>query len=358
MARGRGQGDGRYERLGLGRRSRRGRRRRGRAGEGEAEQPEQMRSGQRALPYPRRVGRRAPLWLLLPLAVAATSLRAAEPGRIPPLLGAETSVLVEPDDTLLDIAWRHRVGFEAVERLNPDVDPWIPPLGTVVRLPTRFVQPAVEPRGLVINVPEMRLYDFTGSAGPQVFAAAVGDAEDPTPIGVFRIGTKRIDPVWNVPESIRREKPHLPERVPPGPDNPLGDRWMTIGTSSYGIHGTNLRWSIGHAATHGCVRLYADEMRRLYDRIRPGTPLTIVYQPVKWGRYGATLYVEVHPDLYGRTPDLLGEALRLLGERGILAHVRTRALERAVREARGIPVEVGRLVAAAHAPTSGSPSGR
>lgn len=271
-------------------------------------------------------------------------------------MGRESTDLIQPDDTLLDVAFRHRLGFEAVERLNPHVDVWIPDPGTVVRLPTRTMPPEAEPEGLVLNVPEMRLYDFTVDPAPEIFAVAVGDAEDPTPIGNFRIGTKRIDPVWNVPESIRLEKPHLPPLVPPGPDNPLGDRWMTIGSSSYGIHGTNIRWSIGHTATHGCVRLYADEMRRLFERVPSGTRLQSVYQPVKWGRDGQRIYLEVHRDLYGREPDLLAAALRRPAELGILERLDVPLVERVVAEARGIPVPVGTLPPdASGPPTSGSP---
>ena len=111
----------------------------------------------------------------------------------------------------------------------------------MVQLPTRLILPDAAAEGLVLNVPEMRLYDFRVAPEPEIYAAAVGDALDPTPLGEFRIGEKRVNPTWTVPDSIRAEKPELPARVPPGPDNPLGSLWMTIGSSSYGIHGTNIR---------------------------------------------------------------------------------------------------------------------
>ena len=107
-----------------------------------------------------------------------------------------------------------------------------------------------DPEGLVVDVAAMRLLHFAGGP-PEVYAVAVGDAADPTVLGSFRVGAKRVDPVWNVPESIRRKKPHLPAQVPPGPDNPLGSRWITIGRTSYGIHGTNDPKSIGRAASSG-----------------------------------------------------------------------------------------------------------
>jgi L,D-transpeptidase ErfK/SrfK len=249
--------------------------------------------------------------------------------------------LVKQGQTLVEIAVTHRVGFESLARLNPGVDPWIPPAGSVVHLPTRLILPHVRPEGLVINIPEMRLYDFRVEP-PRVVAVAVGDAVDPTPVGEFRIGEKRVDPAWRVPESIRRERPELPAVVPPGPQNPLGSRWMTLGTSTYGIHGTNVRFSIGREATHGCVRLYEDEMQQLYERTPRGTPVQLIYQPYKWGIERGRLFVEVHPDLYGRLPDRLAHALALPRSQGILDHIDLRALWDAVDEARGVPVEVGR----------------
>ncbi len=259
-----------------------------------------------------------------------------------PIIGEREAAIVRDGDTLLDVAHEHRLGFEAVARLNAGVDPWIPVPGTVVELPTRMLLPDAEPAGLVINVPEMRLYDFTVEPF-EVFAAAIGDEADPSLIGEFEIGAKRKDPVWNVPASIRTEKPELPPVVPAGPENPLGSRWMTIGKTSYGIHGTNVRWSIGRMATHGCVRLYEDEIRRLFDRTPTGTRLQLVYQPYKWGVDGVDLVLEVHPDLYARYPGPLTEALRTPRALGILRHVDLERAWRAVEEMRGIPVRVGRL---------------
>jgi L,D-transpeptidase ErfK/SrfK len=294
--------------------------------------------------------RRAALLLALTGLAALGAAPAAKQGapaerpplRLMPLAGEARKVLVRDRDTLLDVAFDYRLGFEAVARLNPGVDPWIPVPGTVVDLPTLYVIPDVEQKGLVINVPEMRLYDFTVSPF-EVFAAAIGDEADRSLIGEFKIGPKRENPAWTVPESIRAEKPELPAVVPPGPDNPLGSRWMTIGNTSYGIHGTNKRWSIGRMATHGCVRLYDDQIKKLYARTPTGARLQLVYQPFKWGIDGRDLYLEVHPDLYGLYPGPLGEALRTPRALGILRHIDLERAWRAVDEERGVPIWVGRL---------------
>jgi L,D-transpeptidase ErfK/SrfK len=288
--------------------------------------------------------------LTLALLGVAGAARDAAP-RLQPVLGAPRSVLVEADDTLLDVAFREHLGFEAVVRMNPGVDEWIPEPGTVVRLPTRFVLPDVEPRDLVLNVPEMRLYDFRAKGQPDVYAVAVGDATDPTLIGEFRVGSKRTDPVWTVPASIRAEKPELPAQVPPGPDNPLGKFWMTIGSTSYGLHGTNVRWSIGRMATHGCVRFYEDDIQRLYGRTPTGTRLRILYQPFKWGVDRDAILLEAHPDLYALLPDSLAAALATPSALGLLPALDLSLVAATVAAARGEPVRVGTLPASASTST-------
>jgi L,D-transpeptidase ErfK/SrfK len=266
-----------------------------------------------------------------------------------PLVGQPSTALVASDETLLDVAYQHRLGYQAVERANPGVDPWIPIPGTVVQLPTRMILPDGDEKGIVINLPEMRLFDYTVKNGPEVFALAIGDEADPSLLGEFVVGVKRKNPVWRVPASIRADKPELPAEVPAGPDNPLGSRWMTIGRTSYGIHGTNVRWSIGREATHGCLRLYEDEIARLYDRVREGTRIQIVYQTTKWGRDEEHIYLEVHPDLYGRRLDQFA-ALAVPRALGLLELLDLELVLRALEEARGVPVPVGTFPAPTSAP--------
>jgi len=301
-------------------------------------------------PRPPRSPRLSLAALPLLLAAAASAQDPAEPLR--QVLGEPSSDLVQTDNTLLDVAHRQRLGFDAVTRLNPHLDVWIPEPGEVVRLPTQFIPPDGPERGLVINVPEMRLYDYTQGPEPELFALGIGDEVDPTLQGEFRIGAKRRDPTWFVPESIRAERPDLPPAVPPGPENPLGTRWMTIGSTSYGIHGTNNPWSIGRQATHGCLRLYNDEMERLYERVPTRTPVRLGYQTVKIGQLRGGIYVEAHPDVYRRVADAAGDAIQRLAELGLLERVDPAALERAIREARGTPVRVGALPDAPDQPTS------
>ncbi|MEZ4331026.1 MAG: L,D-transpeptidase family protein [Myxococcota bacterium] len=261
-----------------------------------------------------------------------------------PVVGRAQVEIIAPGDTLLDVAERHRLGFERVARLNPEVDPWIPKPGTRVRLPTRSVLPDAPHDGLVVNLPELQLYDYgVDREDPAVLALAIGDELDPSLIGRFRIGRKRADPVWHVPTSIREERPDLPAEVPAGPDNPLGPYWLTIGETSYGLHGTNNRWSIGREATHGCLRMYNDVVGRLFERTPTGTPIRLVYQTVKFGLETGIVYVEAHPDRYRRDPDRLERAhaqLRLLGLDDDESLAR---LDAVIEAARGEPVAIGVL---------------
>ncbi|MFN7954488.1 MAG: L,D-transpeptidase family protein [bacterium] len=293
--------------------------------------------------HPNRSSALAPLALAL-VAVAALApgaARAQAVGPLRPILGQPQTTVVQPEDSLIDIAYRFRLGYSAVEALNPGVDVWLPKPGTLIRLPTVMILPRTEPLGLVINVPEMRLYDFTVKGLPEVFAIAIGDEVDNSLMGEFKVGNKRTNPTWYVPASIRQEKPELPAQVPPGPDNPLGDRWMNIGVTSYGIHGTNTPYSIGRLATHGCVRLYNDEMRRLFDRTASGTRLKLVYQSIKLGRRGNGLYVEAYPDVYNREPNRLGELMMTLSELGLASYVDAELVQQVVKDGIGYPIQVG-----------------
>lgn len=335
----------------LGREGGRGVEARGRAGDGRYRRRRRT-GGEPQDAQQRGGGRQQAAILALALLLASARASAAAPSGAQALdlyaalrapVGSTQTDFVLAHDTLLDVAARNHVGFEAVSRLNPGLDPWIPDPGTIVRLPTRYLLPRTVPAGLVVNIPEMRAYDFGVEAGPEVLAVAIGDADDPTPIGEYRVGKKRIDPEWRVPASIRADKPELPAVVPAGPDNPLGSRWLTIGTSSYGLHGTNVRWSIGRIATHGCVRFYEEDIVRLYDRVREGTRLQLVYQPYKWGRDGNQLLLEAHPDVYGRIPDPLEAALETPRALGFADRVDVAAVRSVIERADGVPTVVGTL---------------
>lgn len=259
------------------------------------------------------------------------------------LIGGTRSRSVRPGESLVEIARAYDLGFNEIAAANPGLDPFIPPVGAELLIPTGWVlpeRPAGE--GIVVNLSEMRLYHFTnGRGGPRVatFPVGIGSEGSDTPLGNFRVVAKQEDPPWHVPVSIRRERPELPAVVPAGPDNPLGSHALRLSGEDILIHGTNRPWGVGRRVSHGCIRLYPEDIPRLYRRVPVGTGVTIVRQPVKVGVRWGWIYLEVHPDpLAGR--DCLEEAVRLLGKRGLLGKVNRERILRAVREQQGVPVNI------------------
>lgn len=264
------------------------------------------------------------------------------------------------EDTLADIARRFNLGFDEIARANPDVDPWLPGEGTRIVLPTQFVLPDAPPEGVVVNVAALRLFYFPkpakdGSRVVMTHPIGIGKVGWATPMGTTKIVSKRKDPWWTPPASVRKEHAAegdpLPARVPPGPDNPLGNRAMNLGWPSYLIHGTNKPAGIGMQVTHGCMRLYPEDIESLFGMVAVGTPVTIVNQPFKAGWQGGRLWVEVHPALKEDVvePPTLTDLTRLVVEatREALVPVDWSAVQRAFAESRGIPVPVTMAVPAA-----------
>jgi L,D-transpeptidase ErfK/SrfK len=211
------------------------------------------------------------------------------------------------EDTLLDIGRRYNLGYEEMRRANPEVDVWLPGEGTEVMLPTRFVLPRARRNGLVINIAEYRMYFFTQQNDQTIvatFPISIGRMDWGTPLGRSSIVTKVRNPAWYPPVSIREEWAAdgrtLERIVPPGPDNPLGEYAMRLSIPGYLIHGTNRPAGVGMRVTHGCIRMYPEDIEWLYPKIPVDTPVEIVNQPVKLGWSGDELVLEVHAPLARR----------------------------------------------------------
>lgn len=217
------------------------------------------------------------------------------------LIGQIEHYTVRGDETLYDIARARGLGFDELERANPGVDPWIPDPGTVLALPTLYLLPPLPQEGVLINVAELRMYYFPSSGRVLTYPVSAGMECCGTPLGTSKVVNKRVDPTWYPPESIREEKPDLPKVVPPGPDNPLGKYAMYLAWKGIIIHGTNTPWSIGRLASHGCVRMYPENIEELYPLVPVGTKIHIIDEPVKLGWFNGELYMEVHQPLPPKT---------------------------------------------------------
>lgn len=220
------------------------------------------------------------------------------------VIGEVRSLTTRHEDTLLDLARREGLGFEDIVRANPDVNPWVPGEGTQVVLPTRYVLPAVPWEGVIINLPELRLYYFPkptadGDAVVETYPISIGRMDWGTPLGQTRVISKVVDPSWYPPKSIRAEhaadNTPLPPVVPAGPDNPLGRHAMRLDIPGYLIHGTNRPAGVGMRVTHGCIRMFPEDIERLFQMIPLETPVRIINQPYKmgWGGEGE-LVMEAH----------------------------------------------------------------
>ena len=277
--------------------------------------------------------------------------RSPHDARAQTVIGSPREYVVQPKDTLLDIARYFDLGYNEIIGAHPSVDPWIPPAGESLMIPTFWIIPQSGYEGVVVNIPEMRLYYFPplqkGISNRLVITLPVGlGREDwPTPRAKFKIRGKTPNPVWIIPESIKKEriqeKGWSENMIPAGsPDNPMGKYRIDLTLPLYAIHDTNNPWAVGRLVTHGCIRLYPEDIEQFFDVIRVGSSGEFVYQPVKIGMLYGKVYVEVHEDIYRLIPDLWQEAQRVVRESDWRAMVDQALLAKAVREKSGVPVDV------------------
>ncbi len=270
------------------------------------------------------------------------------------LVGHLQTVYSQPGDTFPKIAMRYHVGYDALVKANPGSNRWAIKPGTPITLPTRYILPAAPRKGIIVNVPEKRLYYYPPAKDGEppvvsIYAISVGRMDWNTPLGVTKIVKKQRDPAWYPPASIKKEhiedgKPPLPDVVPAGPDNPLGLFAMRLGKPGYLIHGTNRPEGIGMQVTHGCIRMYPDDIETLFQKIPVGTEVNIVNQPVKAGWLNGVLYVEVHTPLPedGIPHDVtVADAVKVI-RKVVKQTIRVNApkLERIVKAGNGIPTSI------------------
>ena len=235
--------------------------------------------------------------LTLAAAGGAAARESAGERRSGDMIGALGHISTAYEDTLLDLARANGLGYVEMIAANRGIDPWVPGENTLVVLPTAHILPDADREGLVVNLAEHRLY-FFGPEGtePATFPLGVGREGWATPLGTTEIVRKKERPAWYPPESIRAEKPHLPKVVPPGPHNPLGSHALYFDWPLYLIHGTNMPWGVGRRVSHGCIRLYPEDIARLFELVPVGTPVQVISQAVKIGWFDGELYVEAHPE--------------------------------------------------------------
>lgn len=258
------------------------------------------------------------------------------------------------EDTFSDLAREYGLGYDELLAANPGVDPWLPGENTPILLPTQYVLPMLPRQGIVLNIASKRLFYFPDAAvgAPQTvltYPIGIGRVGWETPLGETTVVSKARDPHWWVPASVRREHAEmgdpLPAVVPPGPENPLGTRVLKLDMPGYLIHGTNQPYGVGMRVSHGCVRLYPENIEYLFELVNVGVPVTIINEPYLLGRSNGELYFEAHEPLKDDTvpaeerlqallddqPDAAGRPLNS----HLKAHIKTLA-----RQPVGVPVRV------------------
>ena len=222
------------------------------------------------------------------------------------IFGEDQTVETVYEDTLYDLARKFSLGSEELIRVNPGIDPWIPGAGKQVVVPGRHILPPGPHEGIVVNLPEHRLYYYPKPKRGQpqeviTYPVSIGKMDWRTPLGLTHVIAKQKDPTWYPPESVRKEHTAagdpLPQSVPPGPDNPLGAYAMRLaaGNGTYLIHGTNNPIAVGLPVTHGCIRMYPDDVAALFPLVPVGTPVRLINVPIKVAWVDGELLLEAHP---------------------------------------------------------------
>ncbi len=218
---------------------------------------------------------------------------------------------VKKGDYFQQIAEQYNVGFLALMAANPAIDPFLPEEGSQVVIPTAMLLPFVRREGIVVNLPELRLYYFDPNEDKvHVFPVGIGRQGLATPVATSYISEKREDPIWRPTKAMRERYfeengVELAKEVPPGPENPFGKYALRLGTSEYLIHGTNKRFGIGMRASSGCIRMYDEDIKWMYENIPLKTKVRIVDQPIKMSyEQGEKQLIEIHEPLTEKEPDI------------------------------------------------------
>lgn len=275
-------------------------------------------------------------------------------------VGAERTIIggtrvhsAAASETFVDLARNYDLGYNELVAANPTLDPWVLNAGEGIVLPTEWILPRGPRTGIVVNIPEMRLYYYVPSATPGepattvvTYPVGLGRQEWRTPLADFRVRGKTRNPTWVLPESVRqeriKEKGHTEDMIPGGhPENPLGRHRIELTLGAYAIHGTNKDWGVGMQVSHGCVRMYPEDIAALFPLVQVGGSGRLDYQPIKVGTRAGRVFVEVHEDIYGVSPWMWRLAQEVVREAGLERDVDLAKLEAAVEAASGVPTDVG-----------------
>ncbi|MFI4956673.1 MAG: L,D-transpeptidase family protein [Gammaproteobacteria bacterium] len=267
------------------------------------------------------------------------------------MVGEVFTARVEYNDSFNDLSRRYDIGYYELVDANPHIDPWSPREGASILIPSQFILPPGPHQGIVVNLAELRLYYFSPDGkSVTTFPIGIGSEVWPTPTTTGSVLQKKEHPAWYVPDSIMKEHEErgdsLPRVVPPGPENPLGDYALKLSIPGYLIHGTNMPGGIGRRITHGCMRMFPEDIKTLFGLVSVGTPVRIIHVPMKEAWVDNTLYVELHPALpeyEAPNVDLVGELMNAMYHEGPGGNFQVdwSKIRAMAKSANGVPTAVG-----------------
>ena len=254
-------------------------------------------------------------------------------------------------EPVIPLARRNDLSTPALMAANFGLDELIPQTRSDVLLPTAHVLPAGLRDGVLINLAEYRLYYLKDGKLLDSAPIGIGLPGKETPTGTTKIVAKKENPTWFPTEQARKEHPDWPASVEPGITNPLGAHALYLAWPAYLIHGSSNDFGIGRPFTRGCIRMFAPDVKRLFETVPIGTAVEVVDQAVKLGWHGGELFIEAHPDLeqldelrarlaftLKSAPDMREKVTAIAGARS--ADVDWDVVRSAVERRAGVPVQI------------------
>jgi L,D-transpeptidase ErfK/SrfK len=260
------------------------------------------------------------------------------------VIGSPQYHVIKKGEDLLDVARRYDLGWTEIGAMYRQWDPFLPPADVKILIPSMWIVPTGHSAQIVVNTGEMRLFYFVNH-GTQVYTYPIGMGvlDYITPTGNFYVNQKIVNPDWHIPKHLQAK--YGMAVMPAGPDNPMGAYKLGLNWGDYGIHGCNLPWAVGRLVSHGCTRLYPEDIKKLYPMVPLGTKVEYIYEPALIGLRHGRIFLSVHDDVYFKIPSMILHVLNMLEQRGLADQVDTEKVLQTVEEQTGMPVDVTKKAA-------------
>ncbi len=255
------------------------------------------------------------------------------------VIGSPQHHVTKKGEDLLDVARKYDLGWTEIGAMYRSWDPFLPPPGVNMLIPTMWIVPTGRSAQIVVNTGEMRLFYFVNN-GTQVYTYPIGMGvlDFRTPTGNFFVNQKKVNPDWHIPKQL--QKKYEMAVMPAGPDNPMGAYKLGLNWGDYGIHGCNLPWAVGRLVSHGCTRLYPEDIKKLFAMVPMGTKVEYIYEPALIGFRQGRIYLSVHDDVYFKIRSMILHVLGMVEQRGLTDQVDMQKVMQTVEEQNGMPVDI------------------